>query len=235
LSKKSRIARNLEEWLRDPSLTPGWKLSEEEKKAQQAKRQAFARAIYAIEAPLVADLRGVGFDVESAWDLFNRKEPWRKDVPIPPWPEAVPVLVEHLGRAYPFVVHEGIVRALTAPWGRVAFDRLVEVLRRTADPQVAAEEQRHAVELVMAEAGDVYTREEVEHIMRRRWESYRFALGNAIVQHLQKEQIPLLVELLRDEAPELRSALADTLQKKMRRWRRKDPELLALVESLKSP
>ena len=222
MGKKSRIAKNLEEWLRDPSLTPGWTLSEREKKAQEAKRRALARAIYASEAPLVADLRRAGFDVGSAWDLFNRKEPWRKDVPIPPWPEAVPILIEHMGRDYPFEVREGIVRALTAPWGRVAFDRLVEEFRRTADPQVAAEEQRQAVELVMAGAGDLYTREEVEQIMRHCWDSYRFALANAIVYHFQEE--------------DHWKALAGEIRKKLRRWRRKKPEvgseLLAMVESL---
>lgn len=207
------------------------------REAQEAKRQALAKAIYRSEAPLVADLRGLGFDVESAWDLFNRKEPWRKDVPIPPWPEAVPILVEHLDRSYPFDIRQGIVRALTAPWGRVAFDRLVEEFRRTADPEVAAEEQRQAVELVMAEAGDLYTRDEVERIMGHRWGSFRFALANAIGEHFEEEHIPLIVGLLRDEAhgPDPRRTLADALQKKMRRWRRKDPELLALVGSLRSP
>lgn len=205
--------------------------------ARKAKVQALARAIYASEAPLVADLRGLGFDVESAWDLFNRKEPWRKDVPIPPWPEAVPILLDHLDRSYPFDIREGIVRALAAPWGRVAFDRLVEEFRRTAHPRVASEERRQAVDLVMAGAGDLYTRDEVERIMGHRWGSFRFALALAIGEHFEKEHFPLIVELLRDEAHgrDPRSALADALRKKMRRWRRKDPEILALVESLRSP
>ncbi len=138
------------------------------REAEEARRDAFAKAIFATEAPLVADLRGLGFDVESAWDLFNRKEPCRKDVPIPPYPEAVPILVEHLSRGYPFDIREGVVRALTAPWGYVAFDRLVEEFRRTADPQVAAEEQRKSIELVMAGAGDFYTWEEVEQIVGHR-------------------------------------------------------------------
>jgi hypothetical protein len=202
--------------------------------AQEAKRQALARAIYASEAPLVADLRRAGFDVESAWDLFNRKEPWRKDVPIPPWPEAVPILLEHLERPYPFSVREGMVRALTASWGGVAFDRLVRELQRTADPEVAAAEQRHSVELVMASASDVYTRDEVEQIMAHRWESFRFALANAIGYLLQQEHIALIVELLRDErhGPGVRGTLAEALQKKMRRWRRKDADVLALLESI---
>lgn len=231
-----RVARSLEEWLKDPSLTPGWTLSEDQRKAEEAKRHALTKAIFAREAPLVADLRDVGFDVESAWDLFNRKEPWRKDEPIPPWPDAVPILVDHLSRAYPFDVREGIVRALTPRFAYPAFGRLVEEFRRTADPQVAAEEQRRAVELVMAGAGDFYTREEVEKIMGHRWNSYRFALANAIGNLMRKEDLPVVVELLRDERQPLedRRSLAEMVGKKMRRWRRKDPEILALVESLRS-
>ena len=49
-------------------------------------------------APLAADLRAAGFDVEDAWDLFNRKEPWRKDIPIPAYPEAIPILMAHQSR-----------------------------------------------------------------------------------------------------------------------------------------
>lgn len=233
-SRRKMTAAEHEAWLKETGQYDAMVARQE---AREAKVQALARAIYASEAPLVADLRRLGFDVESAWDLFNRKEPWRKDVPIPPWPEAVPILIEHLDRSYPFDIRQGIVRALTAPWGRVAFDRLVEEFRRTADPQVAKEEQRQAVELVMAGAGDLYTRNEVEQIMGHRWESFRFALANAIGEHFDEEHIPLIVELLRDEAhgPDPRRALADALRKKMRRWRCKDPEVLALVESLGSP
>lgn len=234
MSRKRGKPVTAEELLKELHADPEWVARKE---AQEAKRQALARAIYASEAPLVADLRRAGFDIESAWDLFNRKEPWRKDVSIPPWPEAVPILIDHLGRTYPFSVREGIVRALTAPWGRVAFNRLVEEFRHTADPRVAAEEQRQAVELVMVGAGDLYTRDEVEQIMGHRWESFRFALANAIGEHFEQEHIPLMVELLRDEAHglDLRRALADALQKKMQRWRRRDAEVLALVESLRSP
>ena len=73
--------------------------------------------------------------------------------------------------------------------------------------------------------------------MEHRWAAFRIALGSAIGEHSEEEHVPLIVELLRDEAhgPDPRETLADALQKKMWRWRRKDPELLALVASLRSP
>lgn len=232
-----RIARSVEEWLKDPSLTPGWTLSEEQRKAQEAKRRAWSAVLIASGEIVLADLRAAGFELETISDLFNRTEPWRNDVPIPPYPEAIPILLKHLGKPHHFTTNEEIVRALTAPDGRVAFDRLVDEFRRTADPDVAAGEKRRAVELVVAGVGDLYTRDEVERITAANWESFRFALANAIGEHFEKENLPVIVELLRDQAhgPDPRRTLADALQKKMRRWRRKDPELLALVESLRSP
>jgi hypothetical protein len=234
MSRKMDRRVTAEELLKELHADPEWVA---QKEAQEAKRQALAVAIYTREAPLVADLRKLGFDVESAWDLFNRKEPWQKDVPIRTWSEAVPILVKHLNRSYPFDIRQGIVRALTAPWGRVAFDRLLEEFRRTADPRVAAEEKLQAVELVITQAGEFYTRDEAEQIMEHRWESFRSALANAIGEHCEKEHLPLIVELLREEAHgrDSRSALAKALRKKLRRWRHKDPEILALVESLSGP
>lgn len=73
------------------------------------------------EKPLVDELRRAGFEVESAWDLVNTSTPY---------PAALPVLLEHLGRRYPDRVREGIARALAV--GRDAmfgWDRLVHLYR----------------------------------------------------------------------------------------------------------
>jgi hypothetical protein len=64
------------------------------------------------EQPLVEELQAAGFDVESAWDLFNRKEPWNRKERVQPYPEALPILLKHLERPYPDRVREGIARAL---------------------------------------------------------------------------------------------------------------------------
>ncbi len=54
---------------------------------------------------------------------------------------------------------------------------------------------------------------------------------------MQKEDLPVVVDLLRDERQPLenRRSLARMVGKTMRRWRRNDPEILALVESLRAP
>jgi len=77
------------------------------------------------EQPLAEDLRAAGFDVESAWDLFNRKEPWNKKERVRPYPEALPILLKHLERSYPDRVREGIARALAVrreAWAAAGID-----------------------------------------------------------------------------------------------------------------
>ena len=41
------------------------------------------------EAPLVDELRVAGFQVETAWDLVNTSDPY---------PDALPILLEHVPR-----------------------------------------------------------------------------------------------------------------------------------------
>jgi len=65
---------------------------------ERLQREAESRAA---EEPLVRDLRTAGYEVESVWDLNSTAA----------YPEALPVLLEHLARPYPAVVREGIARA----------------------------------------------------------------------------------------------------------------------------
>ena len=68
--------------------------------------KARAEALQQEEAPLVADLRAVGFDVASVWDLANSSRDYG---------EAVPLLLSHLARPYSSSIREGIARALGTP------------------------------------------------------------------------------------------------------------------------
>ncbi len=92
---------------------------------QNAEREAKFRAelarLDADEAPLVAELVQAGYDITSVYDLVNAR--WS-------YPEAIGILVKHLGRAYDPKIHEGIIRALTVKEARgmparVLLDELV--------------------------------------------------------------------------------------------------------------
>ena len=55
---------------------------------------------------LLAELRVIGWDVNSVWDLVNTSKPY---------PEAIPVLLSHLEKPYSDRTREGIARALAVP------------------------------------------------------------------------------------------------------------------------
>lgn len=87
----------------------------------------------------------------------------------------------------------------------------------------------------MQHASEYYEREEVERFTKHNWASYCFALGNAIGYLFKKDEIPLVVSLIKDEKihTDAKLALGHDLGKKMRRWKMKDPEIEALIKSVK--
>lgn len=75
------------------------------------------------EAPMVQDLRSVGVNVNSVWDMVNRKESF---------PSAMPVLRKHLELDYPPKVREGIARAMSEDAARPYWSDLVRLYKREA-------------------------------------------------------------------------------------------------------
>ncbi|WP_019866746.1 hypothetical protein [Methylovulum miyakonense] len=71
------------------------------------------------EEPIVADLRTVGLELESVWDLVSRPSNY---------PEAIPILLKHLQKPYSDRTREGIARALSIryPVVRAAWPILVK-------------------------------------------------------------------------------------------------------------
>ncbi len=80
---------------------PEYQRKKAERDAELAQRAELLRSA---ERPIVADLRDAGLDVESVWDLVNTSTPY---------PDALPVLLVHLGQGgYPDRVMESLGRAL---------------------------------------------------------------------------------------------------------------------------
>ncbi|TXK17720.1 hypothetical protein [Homoserinibacter sp. GY 40078] len=83
---------------------------------REAELQARAAQWREAGRPIVDDLRGVGIDVDSVWDLVNTSDPY---------PAALPILIKHLERGgYPDRVLEGAARALAVKPAAVYWDRL---------------------------------------------------------------------------------------------------------------
>jgi len=76
------------------------------------------------EAPLLAELREVGENLESVWDLVNTRRRYER---------AVPVLLNHLLKPYSERIREGIARALAVSDARYAWPVLVEEYCRLSD------------------------------------------------------------------------------------------------------
>ncbi len=82
----------------------------------ESERQVKAEALRRAELPIVDDLRSAGVQVGSAWDLVNFSEPY---------PNALPVLMEHLEHGgYPARVMESLGRALAVRPSVAYWDRI---------------------------------------------------------------------------------------------------------------
>ncbi|MDE2385443.1 MAG: hypothetical protein KGO53_12575 [Alphaproteobacteria bacterium] len=76
------------------------------RQAAEQMRSARAARIRIEEEVLLAELRNVGVDVSSCWDLVNSSAPY---------PKAIPILLRHLRMPYSDVIRDGIARALAVP------------------------------------------------------------------------------------------------------------------------
>jgi hypothetical protein len=86
--------------------------------AKEQIREDFERVLDTDEESLISDLRAVGCNVGSVWDLVNTADTYV---------DAIPVLLNHLQIAHHPRTREGIVRALTVPEAKgVAFNVLME-------------------------------------------------------------------------------------------------------------
>lgn len=128
-----------------------------ERRRQNAERKAveWRKA----EEPLVQELQAAGYDVESVWGLFNRKEPWNKKERISPYPKALSILLKHLERPYPDRVREGIGRALAVGregWSaagidpRDAWEKLTSLYRK----EKSGTDAKHGLALAISALAD---------------------------------------------------------------------------------
>lgn len=85
------------------------------KSDELAKREAEWNAA---EAPLVEALRAIGLGVQSVWDLVQTADSY---------PEAIPVLLEHMHKPYPERIVEGILRSLAVPESRPYWHKILDL------------------------------------------------------------------------------------------------------------
>jgi hypothetical protein len=119
---------------REPEITAGELMArmaqdpeyQAAKAARDAELQKWVDGWRAAEQPIVADLRAAGVAVDSVWDLVKTSEPY---------PDALPVLMDHLERGgYPDRVMEGMARALAVKPAAPMWDRLRARYDRASGP-----------------------------------------------------------------------------------------------------
>jgi hypothetical protein len=97
---------------------PEFVARQQEKSRETAERTARLRVD---EDPILAELRSVGWDINSVWDLVNTSARYEA---------AIPVLLKHLRLPhYSDATREGLARALAVPEARYAWPVLVAEYR----------------------------------------------------------------------------------------------------------
>ncbi|SDF09080.1 hypothetical protein SAMN05660662_1062 [Blastococcus aurantiacus] len=98
---------------------PAYRAELERVESERAER---ARLNRIAEQPVVADLKALGLDLDSVWDLY--KIPDSR-------PQAIPVLLRHLALDYPERVLEGIGQGLDHPSARAWWGDLRDMMLDT--------------------------------------------------------------------------------------------------------
>lgn len=147
--------------------------------ATAAQREEARRAV----APILADLRGVGIDIEGLGELWQSpEEEYRR---------AVPTLLTWLQRTSDTRLKEGIARTLTSKWAKpIAAHRLIEEFKTATDFKLKWT-IGNAIDVV---ADERFTPELLELSADRRHGRGR----QMIVNHLAKAKDPQAVDVLMD-------------------------------------
>lgn len=159
------------------------------------------------EAPLRADLAAVGIDVNSAWDLVNTSKPY---------PEALPILLDHLQRDYPAEIIDGIARALAVPPARFGWDTIVDVYRKA--PENRAKDGLAAALAAMVD--DALWPELLELIRDRSNGPSRILLLTAVQYWDDDRADPVLAEF--EDDPDLRIEVEELRRRRARRKKQRE-------------
>jgi len=178
----------------------------EKKRLQKEERQKRVAVWRRAEVPLIEALRFVGWEVGSAWDLVNTSEPY---------PEALPVLLEHLQRPYPDRVREGIARSLAVRDAKFAWDVLKKLYQEEVGPDT-----KHGLAVALAATADRAVLDEVIALVRDREHGSSRGL---LLKVLSRSRDPRALQTLKElaEDPELYKEIAFILKRKEQTKRRK--------------
>jgi hypothetical protein len=197
-SMKRRKVRS-EEFQAELNADPAYQARLAKKQAEVDRVEAAGRVE---EAPLAADLRAVGYEVESAWDLVNTSTPY---------PRALPILLQHLERPYSVATREGIARALAVRDGTFAWPVLLALYKREAEPRV-----KDALAVALSAASnDVVLPELIELVRDPRHGPSRILLLLGLRRTRDTRGMATIIEMADD--PDLKLEIHDILKRSKKR------------------
>jgi len=151
-------------------------------------RLAWDAELARAEAPLVEDLKRVGWNVQSVWDLVNTSKPY---------PEAVPILLDHLQRPYPKRIREGIGRALAVPEAKVGWHVLLDMFKRD-DNQTGQGAKSGLASALAASADDEVLDDLIDIVRDPRHRSYTLFFVKAFARSSNPRAREMLAKLSAD-------------------------------------
>ena len=130
---KKRIAAG--ELMRQLEADPEWVAKRAERERELEEREIVSRSD---EAMMVAEIRRVGYDIDSVWALVNNApHPVLVRRFVGPYERAYPILLRHLDVPHLAANREGIIRALTVRDGGITVEAsLLREFERETDPML---------------------------------------------------------------------------------------------------
>jgi hypothetical protein len=152
------------------------------------------------EEPLLADLRAIGWNVESVWTLVNTSTNYA---------EAIPVLLEHLQLPYSDTTRDGIARSLAVPDARFAWAILADEYRK--EPSLPLGEGRGGAKQGLAAAlSATATKEVIDELIAIAKDRSHGESRNLLLRALRRSKQPQAKQALEELAndPDLAKQIA---------------------------
>jgi HEAT repeat protein len=139
VKKRQTAAEYVAELEKDPEFV-------RRRQEREARTQQYLDEMHRAEISLIDALAEAGIRVTSVWDLVNTRAQY---------PDALPILFDHLQRPYPDSVRSGIARALAVPEAKRWWRPLLELFRSNEETKVNGFKTALACALIGAVDEDV--------------------------------------------------------------------------------
>ena len=178
------------------------------KRERDRQHEELARKLSENEEPLVAALREIGWDVESAWDFVMYPGGYSS---------AYPVLVEHLKRPYMERIRDGIARALTVPDAfDVAWDAVRDEFLSNTDTKTTG--FKYALGNALAQLMDEPVVPEVlDMVTDKRHGRNRAPMIEILVEYRDRDDVRQVLEALAQDPQVTREATHALALRRVRR------------------